>query len=217
MQNPIPIDADLAGAIAQRRVAKREAQYASEVRRLLDAGLAVMRASGTASSPRVADIVAAAGLSNDAFYRHFASKEALVAAILEDGTRRLATYVEHQMAKAATPQDAVRRWVEGVLVQAAEHVAATTRAVVWNGGALSERLGDRRPSAPAALASLLHGPFHELGSSDPEADAALAAHATFGLLSDFLWRRAEPTGDEIEHVATFCLNAVTNRARDRGR
>ena len=42
-------------------------------------------ARGTTSRPRVADIVAEAGLSNDAFYRHFASKDALVAALVEDG------------------------------------------------------------------------------------------------------------------------------------
>ena len=74
--------------IAQRALAKRGAGYASEVRRLLDAALEVMRQGGTASRPRVADIVAAAGLSNDAFYRHFPSKDALVAALLEDGAER---------------------------------------------------------------------------------------------------------------------------------
>src|SRR2546428_1608 len=62
--------------IAQQTMARRGPDYASEVRRLLDAGLDVMRACGTASRPRVSDIVAAAGLSNDAFYRHFASKAA---------------------------------------------------------------------------------------------------------------------------------------------
>ncbi len=45
--------------IAQRTLAKRGAGYASEVRRLLDAALEVMRQGGTASRPRVADIVAA--------------------------------------------------------------------------------------------------------------------------------------------------------------
>lgn len=39
-----------------------------------------------------ADIVAAAGLSNDTFYRHVSSKDALVAAILEDGAERLCGY-----------------------------------------------------------------------------------------------------------------------------
>src|SRR5690348_16936146 len=83
---------DVAARIAQRTLAKREAGYASEVRRLLDAALEVMRQGGTASRPRVADIVAAAGLSNDAFYRHFPSKDSLAAALLEDGAARLRSY-----------------------------------------------------------------------------------------------------------------------------
>jgi AcrR family transcriptional regulator len=88
---------DVAARIARRALAKRGADYESEVRRLLDAALEVMRQGGTTSRARVADIVAAAGLSNDAFYRHFPSKDALVAALLEDGAERLASYVAHQM------------------------------------------------------------------------------------------------------------------------
>ena len=48
-----------------------------------------------------------------------------------------------------------------------------------------------------------------LGSATPELDAALAAHATLGLLSDCLWREAQPTRAEVERVTTFCLHAVT--------
>ena len=70
----------IAEQIAQQTLAKRGAGYVEEVRRLLDAALAVMRAGGPDARARVADIVAAAGLSNDAFYRHFPSKDALVAA-----------------------------------------------------------------------------------------------------------------------------------------
>ena len=206
--------ADVVSAIAQRRVAKREEQYASEVRRLLDAGLEVMRASGTAASPRVADIVAAAGLSNDAFYRHFESKEALVAAILEDGSVRLASYLQHQMAKAATPAAQVRSWVEGVLAQATDtDIAATTRAVLWNGGSVSERSGEPRPSPAASLATLLHAPFTELGSTDPQTDATLVAHAAIGLLSDYLWERARPTRAQIDHVVAFCLAVLPGEPR----
>ncbi len=104
------------GAPAQEALARREAAYAEEVRRLLDAALDVMRECGTTSRPRVADIVAAAGLSNDAFYRHFRSKDALVAALVDDGALRLRSYLEHQMAKASTPEAQVRSWVEGVHV-----------------------------------------------------------------------------------------------------
>src|SRR6266567_691280 len=124
---------DVPARIAQRALAKRGADYASEVRRLLDAALEVMRQGGTASRPRVADIVAAAGLSNDAFYRHFPSKDALVAALVDDGALRLQSYLEHQMAKEPAPEAKVRRWVEGVLSQAEGEVAVTTLAVIWNG------------------------------------------------------------------------------------
>src|SRR5690348_2490130 len=126
------IENDVATRMAQRTLAKREAGYASEVRRLLDAALEVMRQGGTASRPRVADIVAAAGLSNDAFYRHFPSKDALVAALLEDGAERLRGYLAHQMAKADTPEAQVRRWVQGVLAQTEDEIAATTLAVLFN-------------------------------------------------------------------------------------
>lgn len=199
---------------AKESLARREAQYASEVRRLLDAGLEVMRKCGTASSPRVADIVAAAGLSNDAFYRHFASKEALVAAILEDGSARLTSYLDHQMAKASKPADKVGRFVEGVMAQAADDdIAATTRAVLWNGGTLSERLGSSRSAPAASLAPLLREPFAQLGSKSPDADAMLAAHAAVGTLSDFLSQRNRPTRAEIDHITEFCLAAVTTPPR----
>jgi AcrR family transcriptional regulator len=205
---------NVASELAHQSLASREAQYASEVRRLVDAALEVMRRSGTAASPRVADIVAAAGLSNDAFYRHFASKEALVAAILEDGSARLSSYLDHQMAKASKPSDQVRRFVEGVMSQAAdEDIAATTRAVLWNGGTLSVRLGSSRSSPAASLAPLLREPFAQLGSADPDADAMLVAHAAVGTLSDFLWRRARPTRAEIDHFAEFCLAAVSSPPR----
>ena len=88
-----------------------------------------MRRCGTTSRPRVADIVAAAGLSNDAFYRHFPSKDALVAALVDDGALRLRSYLDHQMAKEPAPETKVRRWVEGVMSQAEGEVAATTLAV----------------------------------------------------------------------------------------
>lgn len=196
----------VADRIARRSLAKREEGYADEVRRLLDAALGVMARCGTASRPRVADIVAAAGLSNDAFYRHFRSKDALVTAILEDGAERLRSYLAHRLAKEATPEGQVRVWVAGVLAQADEDIATTTLAVLWNGSSVADVAGRHFASAP--VASLLYEPFAELGSDAPEFDAALAAHATFGLLSDCLWRRVQPTRSEVTRVGDFCLRAL---------
>jgi AcrR family transcriptional regulator len=214
IENAIPkpeavASSDVADRIVRRSLAKREGEYASEVRRLLDAALEVMQGYGTSARPRVADIVAASGLSNDAFYRHFKSKDDLVTALLEDGGERLRSYLEHQLAKETTPEGKVRRWVEGVLAQAVGDVAAGTLAVMWNGGTAGAGLAAGRHFASSPVATLLHQPFAALGSSAPELDAMLAAHATFGMLSDFLWEGVEPTEVEVERVTAFCLAAVT--------
>src|SRR3981081_2857466 len=105
----LPDDPSVVSRVARRGTAEREAAYAGEVRRLMEAGLDTMARAGTSASPRVADIVRAAGLSNDAFYRHFASKEERVAAIVEAGAERLVQYLEHQMAKERTPKGQLRR------------------------------------------------------------------------------------------------------------
>lgn len=206
-------EGDLPARIAQRTLARRGAGYASEVRRLLDAALELMRRGGTTSRPRVADIVAAAGLSNDAFYRHFKSKDALVVALLEDGTDRLSRYVAYQMTKEPSPEGKVRRWVECVLSQTREEIAATTLAVLWNAGAVGESFAFSRHSASVPLAALLHEPFGQLGCADPEVDAKLAAHAAIGTMSDYLWRRATPTEEEIAKITRFCLRAARGNHR----
>lgn len=208
-ENPVTDVSDVASRIAQRALAKRGASYADEVRRLLDAALELMRRQGTSARPRVSDIVAAAGLSNDAFYRHFPSKDALVAALLEDGTDRLRSYVAHQMTKAGDPAERVRAWVRAILSQANADIAATTRAVLWNAGVLTADLRSPSPSASARLAGLLEAPFAALGSDSPEFDASLAAYLTFGKLGDHVARRAEPTPEDIDRVTAFCLRAVT--------
>ncbi|MDT3444084.1 MULTISPECIES: TetR/AcrR family transcriptional regulator [unclassified Pseudofrankia] len=198
---------DVAARTAARTLAARTAGYTNEVRRLLDAGLEVIRRNGISSRPRVADIVAEAGLSNDAFYRHFPSKDALVTALIEDGSERLASYAAHQMSKEPTPAGQVRRWVEAVLGQARGEVAASTLAVMWNGSSTRNATPGLHPAA-GSMSVLLCAPFTALGSEHPEPDATLAAYAVFGALSDFLWRRTEPSDAEIDQVTAFCLRAA---------
>ena len=208
-QNAIPDAADdVVARIAGRSLSKRGQDYATEVRRLLDAGLEVMQRGGTDARPRVADIVAEAGLSNDAFYRHFPSKDALVAAIIEDGAERLRSYLVHSMAKDATPESQVRRWVEGVLAQAGDAVAPATLAVLWNAGGVGEGMASGHSRLNPRLAELLEAPLAELGSADPALDAALLTHAVVGRLSDHLWQRTAPTRTEQAHLVAFCLQAV---------
>jgi AcrR family transcriptional regulator len=213
-QNAIPPDG-VASRVAQRTLARREADYADEVRRLLDAALAVIERHGTDARPRVADIVAEAGLSNDAFYRHFASKDALVAALLDDGAQRLASYLRHQTGKVTDPRDRVRVWVEGVLAQTRGTLARSTRAVLWNGGGVEGGLASGRHFASAPLAGLLAESFRELGSANPGLDAALVTHAVLGRVADHLWQETQPSAEEVDHLVAFCLRAVAAPRRSR--
>ncbi len=154
--------------------------------------------------------MAEAGLSNEAFYRHFKSKDALVTAILEDGGERLRSYLAHQMAKEATPEGQVRRWVEGVLAQADEDIAATTLAVLWNGGSAGGGLAAGRhfASAPAGLPAA-RAVRRARAATRPSSTPRWPRTPRSGLLSDCLWRQVQPTRAEVERVATFCLRAVT--------
>jgi AcrR family transcriptional regulator len=206
IQNTIPdTPNDVAAMIAQRTLARRGVDYAGEVRRLLDAALEVMRRCGTESRPRVADIVATAGLSNDAFYRHFASKDALVGALLEDGAVRLRSYLAHQMEKVPSPEAQVRRWVEGVLSQADDEIAETTLAVLVNSGNAVGTQASGRHFASGPIARLLHEPFAALGSARPELAATFVAHAVLGTLTDHLWERTRPSPEETDHIIDLCL------------
>ena len=107
-------DGAVAERVAARTLAARSDEYADEVRRLIDAGYAVMRRTGSID-PRVNDIVREAGLSNAAFYRHFKGKDELMLALLDDGRRRLVDYLAHRMNEAEPGPEQVRRWIEGVM------------------------------------------------------------------------------------------------------
>ena len=90
--------ADAVQAAVDRGLAKHKELAVREVEAILDATLRVAERSAPAA-PRVADIVAEAGVSNQAFYRYFAGKDELLNAVLERGVQRLHSYLVHQMGK----------------------------------------------------------------------------------------------------------------------
>jgi AcrR family transcriptional regulator len=208
-QNVVPsLDSPLAAQAVRRALAGREAAYVQEVQRLLDAGMAAMEAAEHGGAPRVADIVRAAGLSNQAFYRHFASRDELIAAVVERGGARLVSYAAHQMEKASDPAEAIRRWILAVLSQASnKSVAQQTRAVMWNLRQLPRSVDQVAPSAHAAAAALLVEPLGALGCADPDRDAAAIGDLVFGRLEHHLWG-PDVTDADIDHVVAFCLAAV---------
>jgi AcrR family transcriptional regulator len=133
---------NLVSTLADRSLADRHETYATEIRDLLDAALDVRRREETID-PRVSDIVRSAGLSNQAFYRHFRGKAELLVALLDDGRQRLLATIERNMARADGDSDRVRAWIEVVLAQARDpEAAAATRPFAINGDRLAVEFPD---------------------------------------------------------------------------
>ncbi|NUS82032.1 MAG: TetR/AcrR family transcriptional regulator [Streptomyces sp.] len=183
----------------------------SDVDALLDAGLALMVA-GDGRGPRVADIVAAAGLSNDAFYRSFTGKDALVEAIVERGARTVVGYVRHRIAQAAGegPEAQLRAGLAAVLRQASDAgLARQARAVLANAtGGPAPRAGHVTVALVDALTALFAGPAAELGAGDPVRAARTAAGAVVAALQYWLFTEEVPGQVEVEHLVGFVLAGV---------
>ena len=214
-----PDGPSLAELAVQRSTAHLVEARTNEAQALMDAGSAVMIRYGVERRATVAEIVREAGLSNQAFYRHFESKDDLVAAIVDAGARRLAGYLEHRMAGEATPAGRVRAWVQGVLAQATDpEVAHATRAITWNGNALSGEADAAARRTSGLVWEVLEPALHDAGSADPARDSYLIGRLVFAVLFDALWAEEPPTPTDLAFVEDFCLAGLTaTPSRSRGK
>lgn len=199
----------------RRPLAARWAVYAEEVQRLVDATYRVVERTGSLD-PTVREILRESGLSNQAFYRHFRSKDELLVALLDDGRRRMAEYLGRRIAAADDTPGRVRAWIEGVLAQAADPVAAArTRPFLAHQDRLAELFpAEQRSSAEAMLEPLervlreayaAEGPG---GDGDAAADAVAVYRVTLACLHDHLRARTAPGEAESEHLVRFACRGL---------
>jgi AcrR family transcriptional regulator len=225
MKNIVPSDAEpasrdrarlgpVAARSARRALARREATHDDAVRRLVAASFALIRETGSLE-PSVAAIVQRAGLSNQAFYRHFHSKDELLLGVLDEGFRLLASYLVHRVEQAADSEAKIRAWMGGVLEQALRgESAAATRPFAVSRARLSELFpvevegSERELTAPlrAALADAVAS--GALPGADPERDADAIYTLAMGWVQRVLCRREAAPRAEAEHLVEFALAAL---------
>jgi AcrR family transcriptional regulator len=193
-------------AAVDRALAKQRADATREVGSILDATLRVAERVAPAA-PRVADIVAEAGTSNQAFYRYFAGKDDLMKAVFERGVTRLYTYLEHQIGKETVPASQVEAWIRGVLTQVTDRQAARQSAAIIR--QLGQQSDADETEMLAAVGALLLGPVARAGSVAPERDAALIDEAVFGMLRRHARQGTAPSAADCDHVVRFCLRGLT--------
>jgi AcrR family transcriptional regulator len=197
----------------ERTVAARRAEYGAEMRRIVDTTFALIERTGSLDPP-MREILAETGLSTQAFYRYFSSKDELMLALLDEGRRRLVDSLQRRMARAAKPPDQVQAWIEGVLAQASNAaVAARTRPWALSEQRLAELFPREHEASVELLIDLLREPIARLQGRGKKAaagqDAAtLVYQLTFAILRDHLVARTKPDARESDALVAFCLRGA---------
>jgi AcrR family transcriptional regulator len=211
-------DDSAVGLAVGRSIEARRATAQLEIERLVSAALTVIRRTGRLE-PKVSDILAEAGLSNQAFYRHFRSKHELLVAVLDQGIRGLTRYLSGRMADAASPGEAVREWIRGMAAQAGHPGGAqATRPFALGRGQLAEafpaEVARSATQLTAPLRSALHDALHggEMPAVDPERDAEALYLLTMGWVEARLLEEHIPEEAEVAHLESFILAGLTRSA-----
>jgi AcrR family transcriptional regulator len=215
----------LARRAVDRTVAERQSEYAREMQRVLEATYRLIERTGRVD-PSLRDILRETGLSTQAFYRFFQSKDELLLLLLDDGRRRLLGYLEHRMGKAGTAEVRVRAWIEGVLAQAADPEAASrTRPFVANQDRLAEAFPEEQQASIDLLVDQLAGALAGLAGGtragkarqlEARRDAEAVYEMVFGILRRHLIERSAPSAAKVDHVVRFVLRGAGSRSGRTG-
>jgi len=203
----------LARRSVERSLAERQASYVEEIQDIVDATYRVIERTGTVD-PTLRDVLRESGLSTQAFYKHFRSKDELLLLLLDDGRRKLLGYLDHRMEKATSPAGRIRSWVEGVLAQAANPDAAgRTRPFLANRDRLAEHFPAEQQASTDLLVDLLVPelvalPGRKADRAAARRDAEAIYDVTFGALHKYLTHRARPNPRDVDHLVGFVLAAV---------
>ena len=230
MENKIPeprsgamlalVGAPVVDQTIDRSLARRRESARNEVERLIRAAFAMIEKTG-GLDPKVSDILAEAGLSNQAFYRHFRSKHELLVAVLDKGIRGLADYLAARMTAAPDPVVAVREWVRGMAAQAQDPTSAqASRPFALARGRLAEtfpsEVARSREQLTTPLRAALAGALAsgELPAVEPTQDAELLYHLMMNWIEARLVEGRIPEPAEVERIEAFVTSGLERRQRE---
>lgn len=197
---------DSVRAAVDRALGRAQQDALEEIEQILDAAMRVLERIAP-TEPRVADIVAEAGTSNQTFYRYFAGKNELLHAVMERGVVRTRSYLRHQMSKQTDPAAQVAAWVEGLLAPLAKPGTARSDAALSRLTITGNPVG--RAALDDQLGELLIAPFTAAGRPNPELDARVVQHAVIGMLARHVAAGTTPDDEECRHLIDFCAAAAT--------
>lgn len=202
----------IAGGSQLRRVPKpgRQASYDGEVKLLIRATQTVMLSKGCTDQPKIAEIVREAGMSNQAFYRHFRSRDDIIVALYEQGLLNIHAYLKYRVFKQSGFQGRLAAWIDGVLAQIEDpDLSDVSRVIIWNMGQIARTKSEIKPVGLSRIRDLLCDILIEGNVPDPERTAMFIQTLVMGLTTTYLEADHTPIQEEREHLLQFCLKSVT--------
>ncbi|CAO5247781.1 TetR/AcrR family transcriptional regulator [Frankia sp. AgKG'84/4] len=199
------VASDAVARVVERSMAARVDAATEEVRRLVHATYTVIERTGSTDLSLRA-ILAAAGCSNQAFYRHFGSKDELLIALLSSGLRRVAADLRDRTAREDNLPARVDAWIRCVLEQATDPATAQqTRPFVAGLGRLQVRFPEELSQSRDLLVDTLTAVL-------PGADRSREAWATFDLAFGAMQRhvlaRTRPDPAEVTGLVRYAQCAL---------
>jgi AcrR family transcriptional regulator len=187
-------------------------------RRIVEATFRVIAAKGSADPP-IRLILREAGLSRQAFYRCFGSKDDLMVAVRSEGRLILAHHLRVRMGHERGPAEKIRAWVRGVMQQAeAPYAVERTRPFVLSPG--GQAIMNRAESAEKER--LLCEPLEEAivafraesggDRGDPGTEALIIHDLVLGSLRRHLVIGVPPSAETVEALADFAIAGVSRGA-----
>ncbi|MFT4124713.1 MAG: TetR/AcrR family transcriptional regulator [Gordonia sp. (in: high G+C Gram-positive bacteria)] len=186
--------------------AARQASYDDEVRTLITAAQTVMARCGRTSSPRVADILAEAGLSNQAFYRHFRGRDDLIVATYEQGLLDIYHYLRLRVSRQRGLTARLSAWITGLLAQIDDpELAEMSSAILWNVNQIARGDSEIAPVGHRRILGLLTEILRDGGVDQPDRTARFIQTLVLAMMSTYLESGESPSDSERDHLLRFCL------------
>lgn len=187
------------------------------VETLINATWAVAARTGNIE-PGVREILHESGLSTQALYRNFQSKDELLLVALQRASNVLVEYLTYRVASTPDPLAKIGEWIDGSLHQAVNPSAAR-RILPWTLGLgrIATRFPEQLERNRDAIIAPLSGAIREavaLGrghSPDPDGDARLVFAFTGHAVRHHLIRGVAPDAGTTKRLTAFAHRALGAR------
>jgi AcrR family transcriptional regulator len=217
-------DMRISEAALARSLEPARARAARELEGLVAAALRVLRRKGYARAT-VADVLAEAGLSSRAFYRHFRSKHELFLAVFERDSSESSRRMQERLEALKGPLARLTAWIDEVLSLGYDpRRARRTRLLAEEAASLRAEhpreflVIQQAVYAPLVRILLAARDEGQLPGARPEDDARSLHAVAWSLVEARLGGGGPPDAEAARaEVLRFCLPALRAAAPDHAR